>query len=130
LLRRLSVSVPVSVLLAIPALASPPPRLTRTTVVSRSAASGLEKAARDWAAAQKEPGWLGYEVPAAGHHDMCCFDSWDGSERRGGGCRVEDHGSCSIGNSEERFAEIDDETAVVLLRADQGRIGRVRVVSL
>jgi HEAT repeat protein len=35
-----------------------------------------------------------------------------------------------MGNSEERFAEIDDETAVVLLRAEQGRISRVRVVSL
>jgi hypothetical protein len=130
---RLSVvlSVPVSVLLAIPALAAPPPRLTHTPVVTQSAAgTGFEKTVRAWAAAQAAPGWLGYEVPAAGHHDMCCFDSWEGSDRRGGGCRIEDHGSFSMGNSEERFPEIDDETAVVLLRADQGRIGRVRVVSL
>ena len=131
LLRRFPVSVPVSVLLAIPALAGPPPRLTRTTVVTRSAASGLEKAARDWAAAQKEPGWLGYEVRAAGHHDMCCFDSWDGSARRGGGgCRLEEHGSFSMrGDDDERYTELDDETAIVLLRAEEGHIGRVRVVS-
>ena len=30
---------------------------------------------------------------------------------------------------DERLASLDDETAIVLLRADQGRIGRVRVVS-
>ncbi|HEV7498770.1 MAG TPA: hypothetical protein VGQ33_02150, partial [Vicinamibacteria bacterium] len=124
-------SVPVSVLLAIPALAAPPPRLTHTPVVTQSAAgTGFEKTVRAWAAAQAAPGWLGYEVPAPGHRDMCCFDSWEGSDRRGGGCRIEDHGSFSMGNAEERFPEIDDETAVVLLRADQGRIGRVRVVSL
>jgi HEAT repeat protein len=126
-----SLSVPVSVLLAIPALAAPPPRLTHTPVVTQSAATaGFDKTVRAWAAAQTAPGWLGYEVPAAGHHDMCCFDSWEGSDRRGGGCRIEDHGSFSMGNSEERFPSIDDETAVVLLRAEEGRIGRVRVLSL
>jgi HEAT repeat protein len=125
-----SVSVPVSVLLAIPALAAPPPRLTHTPVVTRSAASGLEKTAREWSAAQKEPGWLGYEVHAAGHHDMCCFDSWEGSERRGGACRIEEHGSFSTRDSDDDVATMDDETAIVLLRAEQGHIGRVRVVSL
>ncbi|PYQ42412.1 MAG: hypothetical protein DMF77_12960 [Acidobacteria bacterium] len=125
-----SLSVPVSVLLAIPALAGPPPRLVRTPVVSRSAATaGLEKTAREWVAAQTAPGWLGYEVPATGHHDMCCFDSWEGGERSGGGCRIEEHGSFSMRDSEERFPSLDDETAVVLLRAEAGRIGRVRVVS-
>ena len=127
---HLAVSVSVSVLLAIPALAAPPPRLTRTPVVSRSAATaGLEKTAREWASAQTAPGWLGYEVPATGHHDMCCFDSWEGTERTGGGCRIEEHGSFSMRGDDERLASLDDETAIVLLRADQGRIGRVRVVS-
>jgi HEAT repeat protein len=127
---RLAVFVPVSVLLAIPALAGPPPRLVRTPVESRSAAAGLEKTARDWASAQTAPGWLGYEVPAAGHHDMCCFDSWEGSERRGGACRIEEHGSFSTRDSDDDVRTMDDETAVVLLRAEQGHIGRVRVVSL
>ena len=129
----MSARVAVSVLLALPtlALAGPPPRLTHTTVVSRSAAAGLEKTARDWAAAQTAPGWLGYEVRAAGHHDMCCFDSWEGSERRGGGgCRIEEHGSFSMrGDDDERYTELDDETAIVLLRAEEGHLGRVRVLS-
>ena len=125
-----SLSVPISVLLAIPALAAPPPRLVRTPVQSLAAGSGFDKAVRDWAAGQTAGGWLGYEVPANGHHDMCCFDSWEGSDRRGGGCRIEDHGSFSMRDSDERYTSLDDETAVVLLRAAEGRIGRVRVVSL
>jgi hypothetical protein len=128
---RLFFSVSASFLLAIPALAGPPPRLLHTPVVSRSAAaSGLEKTVREWTSAQTAPGWLGYEVPAAGRHDMCCFDSWEGSERRGGGCRIEEHGSFSMRDSEERIPSIDDETAVILLRAEQGHIVRVRVLSL
>jgi len=127
---RLSVSVPVSVLFAVQALAAPPPRLTHTPVVTPSAAAGLEKTVRAWAAAQTAPGWLGYEVPAAGHHDMCCFDSWEGSPRRGGGCRIEDHGSFSTRDADDDVGTMDDETAIVLLRAAEGRIGRVRVVSL
>ena len=124
-------SVPVSVLLAIPAWAAPPPRLTHTPVVTPSAAgAGFEKTVRTWAAAQTAPGWLGYEVPAAGHHDMCCFDSWEGSDRRGGACRIEEHGSFSTRDSDDDVGTMDDETAVVLLRATEGRIGRVRVVSL
>jgi hypothetical protein len=132
---RRPVSVSVSVLLAIPALAGPPPRLVRTPVVSQSAAvGGLEKTARAWASGQTAPGWLGYEVPATGHHDMCCFDSVDGTERTertdaAGGCRIEEHGSFSMRDSGERFASLDDETAIVLLRAEEGRIGRVRVIS-
>ena len=126
---RLPVSVSVSVLLAIPALAGPPPRLVRTPVVSQSAAAGLEKTVRAWSSAQTAPGWLGYEVRANGHRDMCCFDSWESTDRTGGGCRIEEHGSFSMRDSGERFASLDDETAVVLLRAEGGRIGRVRVVS-
>jgi HEAT repeat protein len=126
-----SVSVSVSVFLAIPALGAPPPRLTHTPVVTpSSAAAGFEKTVRAWAAAQTEPGWLGYEIPAAGHHDMCCFDSWEGSPRRGGACRIEEHGSFSTRDSDDDVGTMDDETAVVLLRAAEGRIGRVRVVSL
>ena len=111
--------------LAIPALAAPPPRLTHTPV-STCNPGGRGRTSRRRSGPgrprrRRRAGWAD-EVPAAGHHDMCCFDSWEGSERRGGGCRIEDHGSFSIGNSEERFAEIDDETAVILLRAEQGRI--------
>ena len=113
------------------ASAAPPPRLVHARVESRAAASGLESAVRDWAKAQVEPAWLGYEVAAAGHHEMCCFDSFDdaGAAQGGGGCRIEQHGSFGSRGPGEGLALVDDETAIVLLRAEQGRIGRLRVVS-
>jgi HEAT repeat protein/PBS lyase HEAT-like repeat-containing protein len=121
----------VPVLSALPALSAPPPRLLHTPVQSRPAAGSLEKLAREWAAAQTSPGWLGYEVPAAGRQEMCCFDSVTDADRPGAGtgCRIEEHGSFSMREGGERFATMDDGTAVILLRAEQGRIGRIRVVS-
>jgi HEAT repeat protein/PBS lyase HEAT-like repeat-containing protein len=125
------VLVVAAVLHARPASSAPPPRLLHTPVVSRPAAAGLETLARAWAAAQATPGWLGYEVPAAGRHEMCCFDSVSDADRfgPGTGCRIEEHGSFSLRDSGERLASMDEGTAVILLRADQGRIGRIRVVS-
>lgn len=125
------VVVSAAVLYGVPAVSAPPPRLVRTNVQSRSAAGGLEKVAREWAAAQSAPGWLGYEVPAAGRHEMCCFDSYTDGDRpdTSGGCRIEEHGSFNMRDSGERLASMDEETAVILLRAEGSRIGRVRVVS-
>ena len=114
-----------------PAASAAPPRLVHARVESRTAAAGLESTVRDWARAQAEPAWLGYEVAAAGHHEMCCFDSFDdaGTAQGGGGCRIEQHGSFGSRGPGERLAFVDDQTAIVLLRAEQGRIGRLRVVS-
>jgi len=127
-----SLSVLLAVLLAVPALAGPPPGIVNARVDTRSAAGSLEKVARDWAAAQTAPAWLGYEVPAAGDHEMCCFDDVSAGTLRGagGGCRIEQHGSFSMRDGAERMVSLDDESALVLLRAEQGRIVRVRVVSL
>jgi len=91
----------------------------------------LERTARDWAAAQSTPAWLGYEVRATGGHEMCCYDSVEASGRADipAGCRIEQHGSFTMRGGEDRIAALDDETAIVLLRAEQGRIGRLRMVS-
>jgi HEAT repeat protein len=126
-----SVLVSAAVLSGTAAFSAPPPRLARTTVQLHSAAGGLEKVAREWAAAQSAPGWLGYEVPAAGRHEMCCFDSYTDGDRPDttGGCRIEEHGSFNMRGGGESLSSMDEETAVILLRADQGRIGRIRVVS-
>src|SRR4029077_21078870 len=61
---------------------------------------------------------------------VCSFDSWEGSDRRGGACRIEEHGSFSTRDADDDVGTMDDETAVVLLRAAEVRIGRVGVVSL
>jgi hypothetical protein len=120
-----------AVLTSAGSFAAPPPRLTRTVVQVRPALAGLPALAREWAATQSAPGWLGYEVPSARRQEMCCFDSFSDGERSGtaGGCRIEEHGSFTMRDPVERFASMDEDTAVVLLRAEAGRIGRVRVIS-
>ena len=119
----------VGVLSAASVSAAPPPRLTHTPVVTRSAAAGFEKVVREWSAAQDAPGWLGYEVRTARPQEMCCFENWNDGPRpdHGGGCRIEEHGSFNMRGRGE--PAMDEETAVVLLRAESGRIGRVRVLS-
>jgi hypothetical protein len=126
---RLAITATVMTL-SVPALAAPPPRLVHARVESRAAAGALPALARDWAAAQTTPAWLGYEVRAAGHRNMCCYDSFDsaGHLETGGGCRIEDHQSFSMRDPGEGLA-LDDESAIILVRAEQGRIGRVRVLS-
>ena len=128
---RPTVLAAVCTVLAVPALAGPPPRLVNTPVESRAVAPGLQAVVGEWAGRQKTPAWLGYEVPASGHHQMCCFDSVEAAAPAGaaGGCRIEEHGSFTMRDRDERLASMDDETAIVLLRADQGRIGRIRVIS-
>jgi HEAT repeat protein len=126
------VLVSVAVLaLAVPAFASPPPRVTHARLETRAIDGTLEKTARAWAAAQSAPAWLGYEVRTTGGQEMCCYDSVDDS-RSGvpSGCRIEQHGSFSNRRGDDdRLSFLDDETGIVLLRAEQGRIGRIRMLS-
>ena len=130
MIHPVSVSVSVSVLFAVPALASPPPRVVHARVETRALTGTLERTARDWAAAQSTPAWLGYEVRATGGHEMCCYDSVENASSSVlSGCRMEQHGSFTMRGGEDRIATLDDETAIVLLRAEQGRIGRLRMVS-
>jgi hypothetical protein len=121
----------VSALSAVSVAAAPPPRLTRTPVVARSAAAGFEKVVREWSAAQTAPGWLGYEVRTARPQEMCCFENWNDGPRpdHGGGCRIEEHGSFNMRGGGDGLPTMDEETAVILLRAEGGRVGRVRVLS-
>ncbi|HUG53409.1 MAG TPA: HEAT repeat domain-containing protein [Vicinamibacteria bacterium] len=130
-LRAVPVCLSLSLAGATPAQAGRPPGLVHARLDTRSAAAGLEEVARRWAAAQAEPAWLAYEVPAAGEHEMCCFDSVGSAAgpRAGSGCRIERHGSFTMRDGEERAPLLDDENAIVLLRAEQGRVARVRVVS-
>ena len=84
------VSLSVSVLAPMSVLASPPPRLLHARVETGVLAGTLEATVRAWAAAQSSPAWLGYEVPATGRHQMCCFESVESASAAGvGRCSVE-----------------------------------------
>jgi HEAT repeat protein len=107
-----------------------PPHLTHARLETRSAASGLASTVDAVVRSAPGPQWIGYAMAAAGHHQMCC---WDSVERIGGGCcagcRLEGHGSFSTSGDERTVNLEADGTFVVLLRAEGGRIERIRSFS-
>jgi hypothetical protein len=112
----------------------PPPRLVNALVETRSAAVGLEPAFRSAVAAARGPAWIGYAVPTEGRHQMCCWDSTDSVGRGCPGCRLEGHGAFTVRGDHDRGSDDavsleGDGTIVVLFRAEQGRLDRIRSYS-
>jgi HEAT repeats len=108
-----------------------PARLVNARVETRSAAGGLEPAFRAAVAAARAPAWIGYAVPAEGRHQMCCGDSTDEVGLECPGCRLEGRGSFTVrGDRSDRTLSLEgDETILVLFRAEQGRLDRIRAYS-
>jgi HEAT repeat protein len=111
-------------------LSAAPPHLVNARLETRSAASGLAPAVEAIVRATAGPVWIGYEMPASGRHQMCC---WDSVERAGsgccGGCRLEGHGSFTNSVDDRPVSLEGDATFVVLLRAEAGRVDRIRAFS-
>ena len=123
--------------LALPLLlaaSAPPPTLQNARVESRAVAAGGFAAEVRRIVGAPGPRWIGYSQPiVAGKHRMCCFQSISGSARGRkpfccGGCRLErESQSFTMGEDEDRPHELEGSPGlVVLLRADGGRIGKVR----
>ena len=110
-----------------------PGRLVNARVETRSAAGGLEPAFRAAVAAARAPAWIGYAVPTEGRHQMCCWDSTDEVGLGCPGCRLEGRGSFSVRGDRDRSDRTlsleGDETILVLFRAEQGRLDRIRTYS-
>jgi len=110
-----------------------PSRLVNARVETRSAAGGLEPAFRAAVAAARAPAWIGYAVPTEGRHQMCCWDSTDEVVLGCPGCRLEGRGSFSVRGDRDRSDRTlsleGDETILVLFRAEQGRLDRIRTYS-
>ena len=110
-----------------------PSRLVNARVETRSAAGGLEPAFRAAVAAARAPAWIGYAVPTEGRHQMCCWDSTDEVGLGCPGCRLEGRGSFSVRGDRDRSDRTlsleGDETILVLFRAEQGRLDRIRTYS-
>src|SRR5438445_7968069 len=120
--------------LAVAAAADTPPHLANARVETRSAASGLEPAFPSAVAAARAPAWIGYEVPTEGRHQMCCWDSTDSVGLGCPGCRLEGHGGFTVSGdrdhrSDRTLSLEGDETILVLFRAEQGRLQRIRTYS-
>jgi HEAT repeat protein len=118
---------------AFAATADAPARLVNARVETRSAAGGLEPAFRAAVAAARGPAWIGYAVPAEGRHQMCCWSSSDDIGPGCPGCRLEGHASFTVRGDRERsdgaLSLEGDESILVLFRAEQGRLDRIRTYS-
>ncbi len=103
------------------------PHVTNAKLETRSAAAGLDKEFRALVEAQAGPAWIGYAAPLVpGRHQMCCFNSMDGSGCCGG-CRLE--GSKTVSTSAEIRNPVKLEgpsEMLVLFRVEQKKVEKIR----
>jgi HEAT repeat protein len=124
---------PVSLVLCLllPGAAAAQPTLQNAQKQTASAASGLDAAFRAAAGAQREPAWIGWDVPVDGHPRMCCFDWHQGNDDDSlcGGCRLEDGGALPIRTQRHVVALEGLQRMMVLVRVEAGNVNRVRALS-
>ena len=124
--------------LALPLLlaaSAPPPTLQNAKVETRAVPAGGLGTEVKRLVGSPGPRWIGYSQPiVAGKHRMCCFGSFSDFQKRGNfrsccsGCSLERKSqSFTMGDDEDRPLQLEGSPGlVVLLRADGGRIGKVR----
>lgn len=108
------------------------PSFENAKVEQRSATRPLSEEIKSWTDGATSARWLGYSVPAinSSEHVICCNDNWN-ETRNCGSCRLEggNHGT-TFGSKDSGTAKLEGPRyAVILLRAEAGKIGRVRVLS-
>jgi hypothetical protein len=110
--------------------AAPPPRVTNARVEARSGGSGLAPVVKAELAARSGAFWLGWAVPATERSSSCC---WSGDDDGGSSCR-----GCSLegerrfevqGRSDEPVKLEGSDRVRILLRAEGGRVGKIRMFS-
>jgi hypothetical protein len=119
------------------------PRIINGRLVPQSAASGLDAAFRRLVAAQAEPGWIGYSVPAVGNGErrLCCSgDTYisDGiviSNGRLATCGLEP-GDRTVRTAQGQPVPNQGpirlegpDTMIVLYRVDEKAVQRIRIFS-
>jgi len=108
------------------------PQVENARIERRALAGSLAAEVKGWAERAERPQWLGYAVPQiAGERTMCCGDS-EGSWGNGcGHCRLEDgdHG-INMSSGDGGTVKLEGpRNLVVLLRAENKRMTKIRVVS-
>jgi HEAT repeat protein len=128
MLRHVSVSFALALALVVPAAAQQP-RVTNGRIVTQPSAAGLDRSFRALVAAQSDPAWIGYAVPAA--KDMgnnCCVDgsSW-------GRCGLEPGNRNQTTVQQQSRGPVQLEgagTLVVLYRVEEKAVAKIRSYSL
>ena len=111
------------------------PNFQNAKVESRPMNGTLGEEMQHWAASAGKAQWLGYAVPEVkGQRSICCSDYGNGAHGSCGPCSLEGHHSdasirSSGGNSGKVRLEGSSQMAV-LYRAENGKIGKMRVFSL
>jgi hypothetical protein len=126
-MRRLSLAVLLISSLAA-TLTAQPARLRNARLQSREAGADPQATVSRLVAAQREPGFIAYAVPADGARGLCCFDHRDQGEPRvrSRGCRLEGERSFTSTENDEGTGS---DHIVVFIRAEDGRATNVRMYS-
>jgi len=116
------------------AQSSDAPQLENARVERKALAGTLAAEVKAWTAKAEGPQWLGYAVPQIGRERMMCCGDYDGSWRNGcGHCRLEDRDNGTNMSSRDEAGSTKLEalrSIVVLLRADNKHVVKIRVVSM
>src|SRR5262249_28602560 len=110
------------------AQAPPSPKTENAKLDQRAVTGNLAQTVDAWIKSASRAQWLGYALPAGdGDRQICCGDGHDGGC---GPCRLEgsDHGS-NINLRSEKVKLEGPRNLIVLLRAENGRLGKIRTVS-
>jgi hypothetical protein len=107
------------------------PQVNNAKVEVRDAKAALAQEVEAWAKASQQPRWLGYAVAAAERDRQACCNSYGSwNDKTCGTCRLEDgdHGtSINLRGNDIKLEGPND--LVVLLRAANGKVGKIRMVS-
>ena len=106
-----------------------PARLVNARIAARSAASGLDREVRTLISSRPGPLWIGYEVAANRRRQSCCWPSTVEAGSGCGGCRLEEGKGAFRPEPADPVPLEGSPRVRVLLRAEGGRIGRVRAFS-
>lgn len=103
--------------------------VTNAQVSTRSATGGLAPAMEAALRGRPDAQWIGYAVPSARSHRLCCGDGSYVGEACCGGCRLEQGNNLNL-SRDQRTAKLEgDDTGIVLARAERGRVGKIRMFS-
>ena len=108
------------------------PPFQNAHVVKRAVRGALGEDVLRWRGATTGARWLGYSVAAAeGDRTVCC-SNWDESGHRCGACQLEgNHEGMNVNSSrmEKATVRLESQWLAVLVRAENGRIVKIRMFS-
>jgi HEAT repeats len=103
-------------------------------VENRTLQGPLSEGVRRWAAASGKARWLGYAVPTvSAERTMCCWNDHGNSNHYCGACALEGGSQrVSLTSREQGTTKVHLETEgmAVLFRAENGKVGKIRILSL